>query len=65
MIMYDWISRDGEKPAVVAQLIEANTKEVGIRICKALELGNFNGWTNDEIKGYLTAVRSIKGLLNQ
>ena len=60
--MYDWTSREGERPEVVAQLTEAHTFGVVEYACNNLLGQSFEGWSEDEIKGYKTALGSIKNL---
>lgn len=57
--MFDFICREGERPEVSAQLIQGATKEYIKLVCDRLENQSFQGWTDGEKSGYLTALKAI------
>jgi hypothetical protein len=58
--MYNWISREGQRPEIVAQLIEAAVQDYVKAHCELLLNQSFEGWTSDARNGYMTALFTIK-----
>lgn len=58
--MFDFVARDGQYPVVTAQLIEAGMRDYIKRYAKYLQSQNFEGWSEQEKNGYITACSTIE-----